>query len=384
MPPGLYFYSNFGTILLNKKRSNVKSIGRPWLRDLEWLFFRAWLEARGFSGFSEDEQFSGNFLLLEPDITDEFLLFNYPDVFDSEGNRKEFRHPRTLLEMQHPYHKGAPLYENEAHNLLMLGSRDTGKALPNDTEIPHVDTSLRRIADLQIGDQIYSKDGTPTTVVGVFPQGLRPCYRLHFRDGRSLEVDEEHLSVMTYKNKETVFTTKQLLQVYKSERTKSFKNSKGVEYNCFLPKSEAVEYEKHDLPLDPYTLGVLIGDGSLTQNIGFSTDDPEILDYIPFECKKLSAKFAYSIKGINHIIKDLGLKCKSEHKFIPYFYLTGTIEQRYELLRGLMDTDGSVSKDGTVEFSTSSSVLAQHMLRLVRSLGIIATIRERKTSGLNN
>ena len=119
MPPGLYFYSNFGTILLNKKRSNVKSIGRPWLRDLEWLFFRAWLEARGFSGFSEDEQYSGNFLLLEPDITDEFLKFNYPDVFDSEGNRKEFRHPRTLLEMQHPYHKGTPLYENEAHNLLM-------------------------------------------------------------------------------------------------------------------------------------------------------------------------------------------------------------------------------------------------------------------------
>lgn len=87
-------------------------------------------------------------------------------MFDSEGNRKEFRHPRTLLEMQHPYHKGAPLYENEAHNLLMLGSRDTGKTymvgvgivlhqwLFNGRLFVDEDTSKRGVADLTVGAEL--------------------------------------------------------------------------------------------------------------------------------------------------------------------------------------------------------------------------------------
>lgn len=85
------------------------------------------MEARGFSGFELDEDYSANYLLLEPDITDAFLKEFYPSTINSEGSRKEFLHPRTLLEMQHSYHKGKPLYENEAKNILLLGSRDTGK-----------------------------------------------------------------------------------------------------------------------------------------------------------------------------------------------------------------------------------------------------------------
>jgi len=85
------------------------------------------MEARGFSGFSEDLQYSGNSLLLDPNISDEFLKEYYPHTLTSDNTRKEYLHPRTLLEMQHSYHKGLPLYENEAKNILLLGSRDTGK-----------------------------------------------------------------------------------------------------------------------------------------------------------------------------------------------------------------------------------------------------------------
>jgi len=82
------------------------------------------MEARGFSGFEDDNELSGNFLLLDPNLSDDALE---PSCFNSLGERKQFVHPRTLLQMQHSYHKGRPLYENEAFNLLMLGSRDTGK-----------------------------------------------------------------------------------------------------------------------------------------------------------------------------------------------------------------------------------------------------------------
>jgi hypothetical protein len=91
------------------------------------MFFRAWSEARGFSGFELDEQFSGDYALINSDYSLEYLQARKPWVFNSEGSLKEFRHPRTLLEMQHPYHKGKPLFTNEAHNILMFGSRDTGK-----------------------------------------------------------------------------------------------------------------------------------------------------------------------------------------------------------------------------------------------------------------
>lgn len=85
------------------------------------------MEARGFSGFELDEEYSGDYILLENDITIDVLKDQYPHTINSEGNIKEFRHPRTLLEMQHDYHKGVPLYTNEAKNILLLGSRDTGK-----------------------------------------------------------------------------------------------------------------------------------------------------------------------------------------------------------------------------------------------------------------
>ncbi len=127
MPPGLYFYVNFGHIRLNQKHSNTKILARPMLRDLEWTTFYALQEARGFSGFKLDEEYTGNYAVLDASIPDDQLASIFPDIFNSKGEKKEFMHPRQLLTRQHPYHKGAPLYKNEAYNVLMLGSRDTGK-----------------------------------------------------------------------------------------------------------------------------------------------------------------------------------------------------------------------------------------------------------------
>lgn len=86
---------------------------------------------------------------------------------------------------------------------------------------------------------------------------------------------------------------------------------------------------------------------------------------------KHKSPYVYGVTGINHIIKELNLKCKAEHKFIPEEYKQSSIEQRFELLRGLMDTDGSIDKSGSVEFSTSSEKLKEDVMFLLRSLGIM-------------
>jgi len=146
---------------------------------------------------------------------------------------------------------------------------------------------------------------------------------------------------------------------------------------------------------------VLIGDGGLTQRVTFTTADPEILDYIklPEGCKveKLkSAKYAYSITGtkregrhmvnpMKDLVEDLGLMYKkSDKKVIPQKYLYGSVKQRMELLRGLMDTDGYISKKGNIEFSVSNKKLVYQVKQLCESLGIRCSLSVRQTACLDN
>lgn len=116
-----------GTILSTPKGTNVKRLSRPWLRDLEWEFFYAWTTARGFSGFELDTIYSSdNRLLEEHDL--EYYTRNAPHLLSSPTTLKTYIPPIENLKKQHPQSMGRPLYENPTYNLLMLGSRDTGKS----------------------------------------------------------------------------------------------------------------------------------------------------------------------------------------------------------------------------------------------------------------
>lgn len=129
---------------------------------------------------------------MDPSYDDEFFKYFYPSVFKEDGTRKEFKHPRTLLQMQHTYHKGAPLYENEAYNMLMLGSRDTGKALSDDS-ILYTKEGKITIGNSKVGDAIFDESGHLTTITGVYPQGELQLYKITLRDGRSVEACENHI-----------------------------------------------------------------------------------------------------------------------------------------------------------------------------------------------
>ena len=108
MPGNLYFYINFWTILLNKSQhSKTKTPGKPFLRDLEWEFFYNWVEARGFSGFEDDTEYTCN------------------RVYKEQPN---YIPAREYLRKIWPKSMGRPLFENEAKNFMMMGSRGFGKS----------------------------------------------------------------------------------------------------------------------------------------------------------------------------------------------------------------------------------------------------------------
>lgn len=141
MPPTTYFYGNFGTILRNRKgsTSGAKEFLKPSLDDVEWEFGYNWIEARGFSGFEFDEEYSCNRYLLEEFTDDELtdkcldiegnvmpLLYN--NYFKKNGTRKKYIPVREYIRKVFDKPLGRPVYANEPRNLMILGTRDGGKS----------------------------------------------------------------------------------------------------------------------------------------------------------------------------------------------------------------------------------------------------------------
>lgn len=167
-----------------------------------------------------------------------------------------------------------------------------------------------------------------------------------------------------------------------------------------MPTTCPVYYKATQLPLDAYLLGLLLGDGGMTgSNTIISSADIEIIDFCTNVGKMYNlnlvhdSQYDYRFTGglnnrynyINNITSELGIRCKSEYKFIPKIFLYSKIEDRIKLLQGLMDSDGTVDKrSGCPSFSTSSNLLKNDFCELVRSLGGIATISIKKTKKLDN
>lgn len=135
MPGQLYFYVNFGIILLNKdKNSKVKVPGKPFLRDLEWDFFYNWVEARGFSGFENDAVYTCNRSAIKEvyekmgEFDKNLFKLTSPGAFTESGKLKQYVPAREYLRKLHPTNLGRPLYENQSRDFMMMGSRGFGKS----------------------------------------------------------------------------------------------------------------------------------------------------------------------------------------------------------------------------------------------------------------
>lgn len=305
---------------------------------------------------------------------------------------------------------GQPLYkavcsqcgnEDIPQVILEGGAAGGGKALLLD-ELVCTPFGFRRVGDLKVGDTITSPNtGGMQKVVWVHPIEKHDYYRVHFVDGTFIDCSEGHLwqcHVSRGKTKrkdgqcEKVWSTISMFEWYNRKKSGMYN---GV--NLIIPISEPVQFTVGNrygtTPIHPYVLGAIIGDGCLTDSgtknrkVLFTTLDQEIIDNvlekgghkIAKACDKegTNAKSYYlDGNGIYEGFEKLGLVgLGSLHKFIPKQYKYGTIENRLELMRGLLDTDGYVDSRGHVSYSTISPQLAEDVAFIARSLGCVASIK---------
>lgn len=271
---------------------------------------------------------------------------------------------------------------------IVAGETSMGKALSMDEPIL-TPTGWVRNKDLKVGDEVCSVDGEKSFVQGIYPQGVKDMYRITFADGRSAISSGDHLwevGSTAFKCGNRVLTTIQIKEM--QEQSVAFKNRLYVPLYCG-------KFGVHKaFVIDPYILGVLIGDGCMTKGVIIANDDEYVYDKVKRRssvnvvlrkntrsCRIISITNG---KGKPNPYRDELTKlrllgCKSNEKFIPEVYLNADYEQRLDLLNGLMDTDGEVDKNGCIRYSTTSQRLANDIVYLSRSLGYKCSVRSQRS-----
>ena len=244
-----------------------------------------------------------------------------------------------------------------------------GRAQPVDTPVL-TPSGFLPIGSLQVGDLVVGSNGFPTPVLGVFPQGEKPVYRVSTQDGASTLACGEHLwRVATPSDKRR--NTGRVLQTDEMVGRLRIQHNRLYE----LPVVAPVEFEPQPVPIDPYALGLLLGDGCITTR---TTSTPELV----------AAGATVGRRGATAdpagALRELALaRTSPATTFVPEQYLLNASGTRLAVLQGLLDTDGSLRANrrvGTIEYSTRSPRLRDDVLFLVRSLGGVASLDMRADS----
>ncbi len=318
------------------------------------------------------------------------------------GTKKVFRRDRefpNFWDYDYYYFSGVQLAEESGKHMVVIKKRGAGYEQPY-SELVATPTGFRKMGDLKLNDYVMNPDGLPTKVTEIHEHGYKDVLELTLADGRKVRCGNDHLwEVINAHNhfKVEVLTTRQMMHkgLY---RTYDGYNH----YRYYIPTISEVQYAEKDLEIHPYVLGALLGDGALTRRTPkLATTDDEILhrvesllgeDYIlkrdfstcnylitykrRFD-KEIGSQYHNGQYGVNKLARDIdamGLKVGHLGKFIPTKYKYGSIEQRYELVRGLMDTDGHIGVSGTIEFTNTSKQLIDDLAEVLRSLGIKCSI----------
>jgi hypothetical protein len=278
-----------------------------------------------------------------------------------------------------------------------------GKAQPMDALVL-TPSGFRRMGDLMVGDKVITADGTATEITGVFPQGPRDNYRVTFNDGATVECDAEHLwQVTTSDRKHRGYAPKALTLRELGENLRTRKGTPKWE----VPIAGMADFDCGVRRLiEPYLLGLLLGDGNLTgRTLRFSSADPELVEAVRrllpegYACvRRGDAEHPYDYRivkvggasrGAHELIEwlyDLGLMgMTARYKFVPRAYKEAPARVRLAVLQGLMDTDGTVCQPGRVSTPASITLasrrLTEDVVWLARSLGGIANFRVRTVKG---
>lgn len=280
------------------------------------------------------------------------------------------------------------------------GYAGTGKAQPLVSTV-YTPYGPKLMGEIVEGDEVCTPTGGKATVTGVFPQGKKVVYRFHFDDGTWADSCADHLwEVIDRTKSSNLKKFKTAKRVYTTAYIVSKIGKVGGDKRFYIPAA-ICEFEGHYVPVDPYLVGALLGDGSIgDDNFKVTSEDEDILDEVgrmltPWSChlsRSEEDEWYYRIgddkgRGVNsqsvplrNSMRQLGLWGKtSGTKFIPQLYLSNSITVRKRLLRGLMDTDGTVDRrTGMASLTTTSIRLAQDVVTLLNSIGGKGTIIPKK------
>lgn len=339
------------------------------------------------------------------------LILTRPAV--EAGERLGFL-PGTLYEKIDPYMR--PLYDalfemTGADTLSRLMERGTvevaplafmrGRAQPLTCKVL-TPTGFKPIGELTVGDLVTGSNGLPTPVLGVYPQGRKPVFRVRAQDGAATVCCGEHLWAVS-----TPDDKRRGKQARVVETREMIGRLRGAHVHRFeLPLiARPAEFEPQEVPMDPYALGLLLGDGCITTSTtpSFSTSDPELA--LALEMGLEGIELAHK-SGVDYVLRnraggrggtrianpatrtlrELGVAgTRSATKFVPDRYLNNSSEVRLAVLQGLLDTDGGpVTQRGRtcrIQYTTVSPRLRDDVVFLVRSLGGVAYWRTRHAAG---
>lgn len=303
-------------------------------------------------------------------------------------------------------------YFCEADELFYGGQAGGGKALANDTGVL-TPTGWRPIGGLKVGDSVCAPDGTVQEVIGVYPQGVRPLYRVTMCDGASVLADDEHnwLAWRSHANRKgggevlcgqdsaRKWTTRQMREEM-GLGPRADGRGRGFRLPVMSPARFNVAGQLRGKgafvgrEVDPYLLGLILGDGHLGEKrVTLTTADQEIVDWVvgyaggdvavdATTSRAVSLRFRGEVgASLLWAVERLGLRgTKAGTKFIPRQYLFAPVDARFELLRGLMDTDGWVEEKRAVFFTSVSRQLAEDVAHLAGSLGMVTSTTDRVPS----
>jgi deoxycytidine triphosphate deaminase len=275
-----------------------------------------------------------------------------------------------------------------------LAARLEGKALALDTEVP-TPWGWTTMEHLEAGDEVFDEAGRPTTVVATTdPMDDRPCYEVLLSDGTRFIADASHQWVTRTKSERArglpgaSRTTAQLAATLRT----------GREWTHHIALAGPVQYPVwDDLPIDPYVLGVWLGDGT-SSSATITTADQQVVDEIRragYDAHRTSAPHGWRIggrlsdrrrdtagrycgdEGLNSVLRHEGLR---NEKHVPQCYLTAGYEQRLALLQGLMDSDGYADEIGRCEFVSTLEQLSDAVVELAASLGLRPVKRKKRVT----
>lgn len=252
------------------------------------------------------------------------------------------------------------------------------EALALDTPLP-TPTGWTTMGDVRVGDKVIGRDGLPTEITKLTDiQDDRLCWRVTFADGTSVTASDGHRwesRISGGRSSSLIRTTGEMARAKSKFR---------------VPRAAPLKNPDIPLPIDPYILGLWLGDGNSSQaQVSCGDRDREAIrreiEKRGYTANTINGGLYVSrpgshrnrfspVKGLKVLLRENGLL---GNKHIPSLYLRAGTEQRLELLRGLMDSDGHADRHGYCTFVQARQSLTEDVMELLRSLGQLVHLKWR-------